>query len=122
MQKRKLGKSNLEVSTLGLGCRGMSWSYSPVPDRSAVLSVTPRSTAVRRTYQAAARQKAERITTAGMSKEVTFEPVDGAINRRIDDANRAKYHDSAYFTPMIECAPALEQSGSCRSRPTDDHR
>ncbi len=27
MEKRKLGKSNLEVSTLGLGCMGMNWSY-----------------------------------------------------------------------------------------------
>jgi aryl-alcohol dehydrogenase-like predicted oxidoreductase len=32
MQKRKLGKSNLEVSTLGLGCMGMSFSYGPPKD------------------------------------------------------------------------------------------
>lgn len=33
MQKRKLGKSNLEVSALGLGCRGMSFSYGPPKDK-----------------------------------------------------------------------------------------
>jgi hypothetical protein len=47
-----------------------------------------------RWYQAAARQKAGRIRAAGMTKEVAFEPVDGAINDRIDDAYRAKYAGS----------------------------
>jgi aryl-alcohol dehydrogenase-like predicted oxidoreductase len=33
MQKRKLGNSNLEVSALGLGCMGMTFSYAPFPEK-----------------------------------------------------------------------------------------
>jgi hypothetical protein len=54
-----------------------------------------------RWYQAAVRQKAGRIIAAGMTKEVTFEAVDGPINDRIDDAYRAKYRGSPYLKPMI---------------------
>jgi hypothetical protein len=54
-----------------------------------------------RWYQAAVRQKAGRIIAAGMTKEVTFEPVEGPINDRIDDAYRAKYQDNPYLSPMI---------------------
>jgi hypothetical protein len=54
-----------------------------------------------RWYQAAMRQKAGRITAAGMTKEATFEPVAAPLNDRIDDAYRAKYHDSPYLSPMI---------------------
>jgi aryl-alcohol dehydrogenase-like predicted oxidoreductase len=39
MQKRKLGKSNLEVSALGLGCMGMSFSYGPPPDKQEMIGV-----------------------------------------------------------------------------------
>ena len=39
MKKRTLGKSNLEVSSLGLGCMGMSWSYGPPKDREAMISL-----------------------------------------------------------------------------------
>ena len=51
--------------------------------------------------QAAVRQKAGRIATGGMRREVTLEPVAGAINDRIDDAYRAKYRASPYLDPMI---------------------
>src|SRR2546422_5989922 len=39
MQKRKLGKSNLEVSALGLGCMGMSFGYGPPKDKQEMVSV-----------------------------------------------------------------------------------
>ncbi|MBV9265149.1 MAG: aldo/keto reductase [Acidobacteriaceae bacterium] len=39
MQKRKLGNSNLELSALGLGCMGMSWSYSPIPDKNEMVGL-----------------------------------------------------------------------------------
>jgi len=54
-----------------------------------------------RWYRAALRQRAGRIIAAGMTKEVSFEPVDGPINDRIDDAYRAKYRRSPYLSPII---------------------
>jgi hypothetical protein len=54
-----------------------------------------------RWYQAAMRQKAGRITAAGITKDVVFEPVEGPVNDRIDDAYRAKYKTSPYLAPMI---------------------
>ena len=54
-----------------------------------------------RWYQAALSQKAGRITAAGLTRDVTFEPVDGPINDAIDDAYRAKYRSSPYLGPMI---------------------
>ena len=54
-----------------------------------------------RWYQAAIWQRAGRMIAAGMAKEVAFEPVNGPINDRIDDAYRAKYRGSPYLEPMI---------------------
>ncbi len=39
MQKRKLGKSNLEVSALGLGCMGLSFGYGPATDRQQAITL-----------------------------------------------------------------------------------
>src|SRR5229473_725313 len=39
MKKRKLGKSNLEVSALGLGCMGMSFGYGPPAEKKEMISL-----------------------------------------------------------------------------------
>ena len=46
MKKRKLGKSNpLEVSAIGLGCMGMSFSYGPPKDKQEMISLLRASVA-----------------------------------------------------------------------------
>jgi len=57
-----------------------------------------------RWYQAAKRQRAGRITVAGMTRDVAFEFIDdvgSALNERIDDAYRVKYQSSPYLAPMV---------------------
>ena len=39
MQHRKLGKSGLEVSAIGLGCMGMSFSYGPPADKGEMIAL-----------------------------------------------------------------------------------
>jgi len=39
MQRRKLGESNLEVSAIGLGCMGMSWSYGPPKEKQEMIAL-----------------------------------------------------------------------------------
>ncbi|MBY5750995.1 DUF2255 family protein [Rhizobium leguminosarum bv. viciae] len=70
-----------------------------------------------RWYQAAVHQKAGRIIAAGMTRTVAFEPVDGPINDRIDDAYRAKYHKSQYLPPMVS---ARARAATVRITPRDE--
>ena len=70
-----------------------------------------------RWYQAALRQKVGRIIAAGMTKEVSFEPVEGAINESIDDAYRSKYGDSPYLNPMIG---ALARAATVKIMPMEE--
>ncbi|MGZ2444181.1 hypothetical protein ACVJMZ_006674 [Sinorhizobium medicae] len=61
----------------------LTWIWSVVVDGE--LYVRGYNGQQSRWYQAAIRQKAGRITAAGMTKEVSFEPVEGAINDQIDE-------------------------------------
>jgi hypothetical protein len=76
-----------------------TWIWSVVVDDA--LYVRAYNGQNSRWYQAALWQKAGRITAAGMTKEVTFEPVEGDISDRIDDAYRAKYKGGPYLKPMV---------------------
>ena len=89
-----------------------TWIWSVVVDDA--LYVRGYNGQQSRWYQAAIRQKAGRIRAAGMTKDVTFEPVDGALNDRIDAAYRAKYASSPYLAPMIS---ARARSATVRVRP-----
>jgi hypothetical protein len=76
-----------------------TWIWSVVVDDA--LYVRAYNGQDSRWYQAAVRQKAGRVTVAGITKEVAFEPVNGPINDRVDKAYRTKYHGSPYLKPMI---------------------
>ncbi|MBK7740591.1 MAG: DUF2255 family protein [Saprospiraceae bacterium] len=52
-------------------------------------------------FNAALIQKRGRIIAAGKTYEVQFEPVEGEINKRIDEAYKKKYSNSPYLSPMI---------------------
>lgn len=76
-----------------------TWIWSVVVDDD--LYVRAYSGKGSRWHQAAMRQKAGRITAAGLTRAVAFEPIEGPLNDRIDEAYRAKYRTSPYLSPMI---------------------
>ena len=91
-----------------------TWIWSVVVDDA--LYVRAYNGQKSRWYQAAMRQKGGRITAAGMTKEVTFVPVEGPINDRIDAAYREKYHGSPYLKSMIS---ARARSATVKVMPRD---
>lgn len=77
-----------------------TWIWSVVVDGK--LYVRAYNGTASRWHQAAMSQKAGRITSAGLTKEVAFAPVEGdEVNQQIDAAYKAKYGKSAYLAPMI---------------------
>ena len=94
-----------------------TWIWSVAVDDA--LYVRPYNGKNSRWYQAAMRQKAGRITAAGLTKEVTFAHVTGPINDRIDQAYRRKYRDSPYLDPMIGAGP---RAATLRIAPREDRR
>jgi hypothetical protein len=76
-----------------------TWIWSVAVD--GALYVRAYNGRASRWYQAAAKQKAGRITAAGLTKEVVFVPVEGPLLERIDEAYRRKYRGSPYLEAMI---------------------
>ena len=91
-----------------------TWIWSVVVD--GALYVRAYNGKASRWYQAALREKAGRITAAGMTREVSFEPIEGAVNDRIDEAYRVKYRDCRYLDPMIG---GRARSATVRIEPRD---
>jgi hypothetical protein len=100
---RKIGETDdLHVSPLrenGVTYGTPTWIWSVVVEDA--LYVRAYNGQRSRWYQAALRQRTGRIVAAGITREVSFEPVDGSINDFIDHAYRAKYRGSPYLEPMI---------------------
>jgi hypothetical protein len=100
---RRIAESDdLHVSPFredGLTYGTPTWVWSVAVD--GALYVRAYSGRASRWYQAAMEQKAGRIIAAGMTREVSFEPVEGSINDRLDDAYETKYMGSEYLESMI---------------------
>ena len=100
---RKVAESEeLDISPLlgdGVTYRAPTtiWSVA-VDDALYVRAGNGRSS---RWYKAAVREKAGRIVAAGVTKAVSFEPIDGTINDRVDAAYREKYKSSPYVDDML---------------------
>jgi hypothetical protein len=95
----------------------LTWIWSVVVDNH--LYVRAYNGQKSRWYQAALHQKAGRITAAGITRDVLFEPATSPLNDAIDEAYRAKYHGSPYLKPMLASGP---RSATVRIIPREPHR
>ena len=93
-----------------------TWIWSVVVDGS--LYVRAYNGKDSRWYRAALRQKAGRIRAAGTTTEVAFEPIEGPIKDRIDEAYRAKYRSSPYLAPMVG---ARARAATVKVTPRENH-
>jgi hypothetical protein len=96
------GSDDLHISPFredGLTYGTPTWIWSVVVDNN--LYVRAYNGTNSSWYQAATKQKAGRIVSGGLTKEVAFETVEGQIDDRIDNAYRTKYQSSPYLKPMI---------------------
>jgi len=99
---RKIAACDLHISPFrddGSTYGTPTWIWSVVVD--GALFVRAYNGAGSSWYGAALKQKAGRITAAGITKDVSFEPVSGQVNDAIDEAYRAKYASSPYLAHMI---------------------
>lgn len=93
----------------------LTWIWSVAVDGDLYVRAYngPRS----RWHQAAIRQGAGVIRAAGKLRQVTFEPVEGPLQARIDDAYRSKYKGSPYLGAMIS---ARAQGATIRILPAGE--
>jgi hypothetical protein len=100
---RKVAESEeLDISTMredGVTYRAPTTIWSVAVDDA--LYVRAGNGLSSRWYRAAMREKAGRIAAAGVTKAVSFEPIGGAINDRVDAAYREKYRSSPYVDDML---------------------
>ncbi|MFZ0604795.1 MAG: DUF2255 family protein [Roseiarcus sp.] len=117
---RKIAETDdLHISPLrgdGLTYGTPTWIWSVVVDGE--LYVRAYNGQSSRWYQAAMRQKAGRITAGGVTRDVSFTPVEGAVTDRIDDVYRSKYGRSSYLASMIS---ARARAATVRIAPLPNH-
>ena len=86
MEKRKLGKSNLEVSALGLGCMGLSYGYGPATDKQEAIKLI--RTAFERGINSSIPQKLmDHLLMKNLSVKLSLRSGIRSLSRRSSDSH-----------------------------------